>query len=301
MTSAPVAAGKHDAAAAGPLAIICGGGMLPGTIAAKVEAQGRPVVLFAIRGWADPAVVAPFRHHWVGLACYGGFLRLMRQEGCRDLVVIGVLLRPSLWQLRPDWGAVRILPRIARAFRGGDDHLLTSFGRMLEDDGCRLLGAHQVAPDILAGEGRLGGRSPSAGDEGDIALGLGLLAAQSPFDVGQAVVVANRYVLAVEAAEGTDRMLARVAELREAGRIKISRGVGVLVKAPKIGQDRRFDMPTIGPQTVDGVARAGLAGLAVLAGGVIVAEPQEVARRAEAAGVFAVGLPVPTGQGPQTP
>lgn len=300
MTAGPAPAGRSAATEAGPLAIICGGGMLPGTIAAKVEAQGRPVVLFAIRGWADPAVVAPFRHHWLSLARYGAFLRLMRQEGCRDLVVIGVLLRPSLWQLRPDWGAVRRLPRAVRAFRGGDDHLLTSFGRMLEEDGCRLLGAHEVAPDILACEGLLGGRSPTAGDEGDIALGFGLLAAMSPFDVGQAVVVANRYVLAVEAAEGTDRMLARVAELRDTGRIKLPRGVGVLVKAPKIGQDRRFDMPTIGPQTIDGVARAELAGLAVLAGGVIVAEPQEVARKAAAAGVFAVGLPAPTGQGPET-
>ncbi|NVO14014.1 MAG: UDP-2,3-diacylglucosamine diphosphatase LpxI [Rhodoplanes sp.] len=301
MTAGPAAAGKPAAADAGPLAIICGGGMLPGTIAAKVEAQGRSVVLFAIRGWADPAVVAPFRHHWLSLARYGAFLRLMKQEGCRDLVFIGTLLRPSLRQLRPDWGAVRRLPRVVRAFRGGDDHLLTSFGRMLEDDGCRLLGAHQVAPDILAGEGLLGGRSPNARDEADIALGLALLAAQSPFDVGQAVVVANRYVLAVEAAEGTDRMLARIAELRDAGRIKLPRGVGVLVKAPKVGQDRRFDMPTVGPNTIDGVARAGLAGLAVAAGGVIVAEPQEVARRAAAAGVFAVGLAAPTGQAPEAP
>ncbi|MDC7786413.1 UDP-2,3-diacylglucosamine diphosphatase LpxI [Rhodoplanes sp. TEM] len=275
--------------------MICGGGRLPGDIAAKVEAGGRPVVMFAIEGWADPAVVAPFRHHWLSLARYGTFLRLMRQEGCRDLVVIGILLRPSLWQLRPDLGTVRVLPRIVRAFRGGDDHLLTSLGRMLEDDGCRLLGAHEVAPDILAAAGPIGARMPGARDAADIALGLGLLAATSPFDVGQAAVVANRHVLAVEAAEGTDRMLARIAELREIGRIKLPRGVGVLVKAPKVGQDQRFDMPTVGPNTIDGVARAGLAGLAVAAGGVIVAEPQEVVRRADAAGLFAVGVPTPEG------
>ncbi|RAI42780.1 LpxI family protein [Rhodoplanes roseus] len=284
---APVAGG---AAAEGPLAIICGGGRLPGDIAAKVQATGRPVVMFAVKGWADPAVVAPFRHHWLRLAAYGTFLRLMRKEGCRDLVVIGVLLRPALRQLRPDWGTVRVVPRIVRAFRGGDDHLLTSLGRMLEDDGCRLLGAHQVAPDILAGEGAFGARRPVARDEADIALGLRLLAAMSPFDVGQAAVVGNRHVLAVEAAEGTDRMLARIAELREVGRIKLPRGVGVLVKAPKVGQDERFDMPTIGPNTIDAVARAGLAGVAVAAGAVIVAEPQEVVRRADAAGLFALGV-----------
>ncbi|MFD2182898.1 LpxI family protein [Rhodoplanes azumiensis] len=285
-----------DAAAARagePLALVCGSGRLPGDIAAKVAATGRPVVLFALTGWADPAVVETFRHHWVPLARYGAFRRLMRQEGCRDVVVIGGLTRPSPFGLRLDWGTVQVLPKVVRAFRGGDDHLLSSVGKILEADGFRLLGAHEVAPDILAPEGRLGTRAPTVRDHADIALGLDLLAATSPFDVGQAVVVADRYVLAVEAAEGTDRMLARVAELREVGRIKLPRGVGVLVKAPKIGQDRRFDMPTVGPRTVDGVARAGLAGLAVAAGGVILAEPQEIARRAEAAGVFAVGVAAP--------
>ncbi|MFL9824885.1 LpxI family protein [Rhodoplanes sp. SY1] len=276
-----------------PLAIVCGGGRLPGDIAAKVTATGRPVVLFALTGWADPAVVANFRHHWVPLARYGAFRRLMRQEGCRDVVVIGGLTRPSPFGLRLDWGTVQVLPKVVRAFRGGDDHLLSSVGKILEADGFRLLGAHEVAPDILAPAGLFGTRAPTARDDADIALGLRLLAATSPFDVGQAVVVGDRYVFAVEAAEGTDRMLARVAELREAGRLKMPRGVGVLVKAPKIGQDRRFDLPTIGPQTVDGVARAGLAGLAVAAGGVILAEPQEIARRAEAAGVFAMGVSAP--------
>lgn len=286
-------AGGPGTGAGGPLAVVCGGGRLPGSVAAAVVASGRDVVLFPIRGWADPAVVAPFRHHWIALATYGRLVRLMRQEGCRDLVFIGGAVRPALSELRLDWGTVRVLPRVARAFRGGDDHLLSGVARIFEDDGFRLRGAHEVAPDILVGEGPLGRRTPSARDTADVAFGLGLLAAQSPFDVGQAVVVAERRVLAVEAAEGTDGMLARVAALRAEGRIRTPAGVGVLVKAPKIGQDHRLDLPTIGPQTVDGVARAGLAGLAVVAGSVLVADPQEVARRADAAGLFAVGVTPP--------
>ena len=131
---------------------------------------------------------------------------------------------------------------------------------------------------------------PSARDRADIGRGLDLLAAIGPFDIGQAVVVADNRVLAVEAAEGTDRMLDRIAALRREGRIGLADKVGVLVKAPKPGQDRRLDLPSIGPDTVEGVIRAGLAGLAVVAGGTIVAEPQTVATIADRNGVFVVGV-----------
>jgi UDP-2,3-diacylglucosamine hydrolase len=112
------------------------------------------------------------------------------------------------------------------------------------------------------------------------------------------VVVANRHVIAVEAAEGTDQMLARVAELRNNKRFRAPAGTGVLIKAPKPGQDRRFDLPSIGPKTIDGIAAAGLAGLAVVAGGTIVAEPQELIQKADRAGIFVVGLNESTGSGP---
>jgi DUF1009 family protein len=129
---------------------------------------------------------------------------------------------------------------------------------------------------------------PSQRDRDDIAFGLDYLQAAGCFDIGQAVVVANRHVLAVEAAEGTDGMLARVAELRANGRIR-SKG-GVLVKAPKPQQDRRFDLPSIGPVTAERAARAGLAGIAVVAGATIMAEPQAMAAAADRAGVFVIGI-----------
>jgi DUF1009 family protein len=116
------------------------------------------------------------------------------------------------------------------------------------------------------------------------------LRAAGPFDVGQAVVVAGKHVLAVEAIEGTDQMLARVADLRANGRLRALAGPGVLVKAPKVGQDRRFDLPSIGPQTVEGVARAGLAGIAVLAGAAVIAEPGRLVRAADRANIFVVGV-----------
>lgn len=272
----------------GPLAIVCGGGSLPLAIADLVANRGRRVVLFPLRGWADPIAVARYPHHWIGLAQIVRLQRLLRREGCRELVFIGAVQRPSPRQLRPDLGTLWLLPRFVRLFWGGDNNLLTGIGRMFEERGFRLVGAHEVAPEILMPEGSLGRRQPDAGANEDIKYGLEFLHAIGPFDVGQAVAVAGRHIIAVEAAEGTDAMLARLAELRASGRIRTQGGV--LVKAPKAGQDRRIDLPTIGPQTVELAARAGLSGIAVVAGSTIVAEADRVAEAADRLNIFAVGL-----------
>jgi UDP-2,3-diacylglucosamine hydrolase len=273
-----------------PLAIICGGGSLPAVVAAAAGRAGRRVVLFPLRGSADPAVVQGYPHHWVALGQFGRFERLAAAENCRDVVLIGGLVRPALRQIRLDWKTLRVLPQIVRAFRGGDDHLLTGVARIFEAHGFRLIGAHEVAPELLVPEGVLGSRRPSDRDRADIARGLALVEAIGPFDIGQAVVVADGHVLAVEGAEGTDHMLERIADLRSHGRIRVPAGVGVLVKAPKTGQDHRFDLPSIGPRTVEGVARAGLAGLAVLADATLVAEAGRVVMAADRAGIFVVGV-----------
>ena len=281
---------------AGPVAIICGGGTFPFTVADALVKSGRGAVLFALRGFADPERVKQYPHHWAHVTQLGRFLRLARREGCRDVIFIGTLVRPSFRQLiNFDLATLRVLPRAIRHFYGGDNHLLTGMARMLEEHGFRLLGAHEVAPEILVQEGAFGQIAPTERDLDDVRRGLAALQAMGPFDIGQGVVVANRHVIAVEAAEGTDLMLARVAELRRTKRFRAPLRTGVLVKAPKPGQDRRFDLPSIGPRTVDGVIEAGLAGIAVMAGGAIVAEPQIVVQIADGAKVFVIGLPEPAG------
>jgi DUF1009 family protein len=272
----------------GPLAIICGAGSLPFAVAEAARRQGRDVVLFALRGWADLDRVQSYPHHWVRIGQLGRFCRIARREGCREVVFIGSLVRPVLWHLWPDLAALRVLPRIVRMFQGGDDHLMSSLMKIFEDHGFRPIGAHEVAPEILMPEGAVGRYRPSESHHGDIALGFALLRAIGTFDVGQATIVADNHVLAVEAAEGTDEMLAQVAELRRKGRIRS--GGGVLVKAPKPGQDRRVDLPTIGPQTIAGVTRAGLAGIAVVADEVIMAEPEQMAQAADRERIFVVGV-----------
>lgn len=272
----------------GPVAIICGGGSFPQTVAEAVLRQGRRAVLFPLRGFADPDMVKRFPHHWMKIGQVGWFLKTARNEGVRDVIMIGSLVRPAISQLALDWQTLLVLPRVVRAYYGGDDHLLSGVARIFEHHGFRLLGAHEVAPDILVPEGVLGSRKPNETDNADIARGLALLRAIGPYDVGQAVVLSNNHVLALEASEGTDHMLERVAELRRSGRIRTQKG-GVLVKAPKPGQDRRFDLPSIGPRTIEGALRAGLSGVAVIAGGTIVAEPQALIDAADKAGLFVIG------------
>jgi UDP-2,3-diacylglucosamine hydrolase len=281
---------RNSSGADRPLAIICGGGSLPFTVADSVQRAGGRVVLFPVTGWADPELVERFPHHWFKIGQAGRFYRLARDAGCRDVVLIGSAVRPTISQIRVDWLGMRLLPRIARLFRGGDDHLLGGIGEIFEELGFRLLAPHMVAPEILVREGPVGRSRPSQRDELDIRRGFALIGAIGSFDIGQAVIVAENRVLAVEAAEGTDLMLERVAALRQDGRIGLPKGVGVLVKAPKPSQDRRVDLPSIGPRTVEGAARAGLAGIAVVAGAAVIAEPQRVADAADAAGLFVVGM-----------
>jgi len=279
--------------AQGPLAIVAGGGSIPIAVADAVMRRGRRVVLFPVRGWADPAAVERFPHYWVAVGQGGRLARYARAEGCRDMVLVGTALRPALTSLRLDWTTLRLLPEIWRAFRGGDDHLLSGVARIFQDLGFRVVGAHEVAPEILMPRGNIGTLGPGQRDLADIARGLALLRAIGPFDVGQAVVVADNQVLAVEGVDGTDNMLERVAELRERGRVATGKSVGVLIKAPKPTQDRRLDMPAIGPKTVEAAARAGLAGIAVVAESTIVAEPAELARAADAARLFVCGVDAP--------
>lgn len=274
-----------------PIGVIAGAGTLPFAMADSLLARGLRPVIFAIRGYCDPARVTAYPHHWIALGQFGRLTRLLRAEQCHDVVFIGGLVRPALSEIRLDWGTLRQIPNIAAAMRGGDDHLLTSVARIFEQHGFRLVGVQDIAPDLLMPEGDLARATPDAAARGDIARGLAALAAMSPFDIGQALVIIDGHVVAVEDIEGTDGLLARTARLRDLGRIRAKPGLGVLVKAPKSNQDLRFDLPSLGPRTIEGAVAAGLRGVAIVAGHAIVAEPQKVVQIADRAGLFVTGVP----------
>ena len=207
-----------------PVGVIAGGGAMPFAVADSLSQRGIAPVLFALRGACDPVRVERFRHHWISVGQLGRATKLFRSEGCRDLIFIGTLLRPALSEIRLDWGTIRVIGRVWAAFRGGDDHLLSGIGRILEQDGFRMVGIRDVAPDILMPEGSIARATPDPAAVADIAKGREVLGALGPFDIGQAVVVIDGHVVAVEDIEGTDGLLARVARLREAGRIRAKPG-----------------------------------------------------------------------------
>jgi DUF1009 family protein len=246
----------------GSLGIIAGRGPLPCVLAASAAARGRPLHIVAIRGEARDEIER-FPHTWIKWGEIGKMFAALDRNGCQDLVIIGGVNRPDLANVKFDLGALKTLPFLLSLGKGGDDHVLSRIVRFFEDKGYRVHGAGDVAPEIMAGVGTLGDKAPSAEDRTDIDMAFEVVRALGRFDVGQAAVVIKGHVLAVEAAEGTDAMLARCAELREAGRAGRGGRAGVLVKAPKPGQEERVDMPTIGPETVSKAAAAGLAGIAV--------------------------------------
>jgi UDP-2,3-diacylglucosamine hydrolase len=278
-------------AVSSPVGVIAGGGAMPFAVAESLKARGLDPILFALKGVCDPAAAERFRHHWITVGQYGRAKKLFRQENCRNLVFIGTLVRPSLSEIRLDWATLGIMGRVWSAYRGGDDHLLSGVGRIFEQDGFRLLGLKEVAPDLLMPEGCVTRRMPDQSATSDIARGREVLRALGPFDIGQATVVIDNHIMGVEGIEGTDELLSRIAGLRAGGRIRAPVGRGVLVKAPKSGQDLRFDLPTVGSRTVEGIAAAGLAGLAVIAGNTVVADPQAMIEAADTAGLFIAGLP----------
>lgn len=277
-------------AAAIRLGIIAGGGSLPIEIARSVTGRGGRVHVLMIEGEADEAL-RTFPHDTVNWAKLGRAIRILKRNNIDDLIMVGRMSRPSFRTARPDFGFIRSLPRIMRALKaGGDDAVLRGVVQLFETRGLHVRSIGEVAPELLMAEGPLGFHAPLPADDADIAKGMSLVAALGPFDIGQAVVVAGGKVEAIEGAEGTDRMLQRVRDLRVAGDVDVETlRLGVLVKRPKPGQDTRLDLPAIGPETVDGVVAAGLSGIAGMTGAVLAANRFEMVERADRAQVFVAG------------
>jgi len=194
--------------------------------------------------------------------------------------------RPSLASLMPDWRAAKFFARIGlRAL--GDDGLLSAIIKELELEGFRVVGIESILGGLLAPKGPLGRIEPDEQARADIARGLEVARALGALDIGQAAVVQQGIVLGVEAADGTDALIARAGSLRREG------PGGVLVKIAKPGQERRVDLPTIGVRTVEAAANAGLRGIAVEAGAALVVDRAAVAAAADGAALFVLGVEAP--------
>ena len=268
------------------IGIIAGSGALPIAVAEDAARAGFDPFILGLAGNAA-AGIKRFPHAYVHIGQVGRMLRVLRAEGCTRLVFLGGLRRPDLFRIKIDTGFVRHLPQLLRLLKGGDDTVLRGVARFFEARGFEVLAAHEVAPRLLAPEGSFSQARPGAQDLEDIKLAFKVTHALGLFDIGQAAAVARGYVLAVEAAEGTDAMLGRCRDLNDWG---YAQRKGVLVKRPKPGQDRRLDLPAIGPRTVELAAEAGLAGIAVEAGAVLLAEIEELVEKANKSGLFLYGV-----------
>lgn len=286
MSAEPAAAAVNDR----PLAIIAGAGDFPPRLASLAAAGGRQVFIAALEGAAVPSAFGAAERQSYRLGQLGRLLEELRRRDIADLVLIGSLPRPSFAALRPEASTLKYLPHFARAFRGGDDHLLRGVVTFFEGQGFTVHGPADIAPQMTAPLGPLGRKLASPAQKDLIGEGFRLLAALSPFDVGQAAILADHRVIAIEAAEGTDAMIRRVAELVAAGRLRIAKGDGVLVKAPKDGQDLRVDMPAIGSETLRNVTAAGLSGIGLRAGRVLIGDAAGLAKLADQSGLFIEGV-----------
>lgn len=273
--------------ATSPLGILAGGGGLPLEVAAAAVAAGRPVHIVALDGFADATAVARYPHQLVNLGQAGGMIQSLRTAGCRDLVIAGSLERPNLWKLRFDMGALKRWRVLLSLTRGGDDSVLRRVVRFFESEGFRVVGAGDIAPHLLAPAGPLGSTAPAPDQHAAVQRAGRLIAALGPFDVGQAVVASTDGIVAVEGVRGTDRMLTDLAP-GSAGD-GLGRGA-MLVKLTKPGQERRVDLPTIGPATIDRARAAGLAGIAVEAGGAIVLDRPATVAAADANRILLMGV-----------
>lgn len=270
------------------LGLIAGGGALPLSVAARCEAEGRPVFVVRLAGFADPHL-AHYPGVDVGMAEIGKALSAMKKAGCRAVTFAGTVSRPDFKTLKPDFKGATLLPGIIKAATQGDDALLRKILSIFEAEGFSVEGAD----DILGGEtlpaGALGRVSPNEAQMSDLKKALHVAEKSGELDVGQGAVVCDGLVLAVEAQEGTDAMLARVAGLPGDLRGSAVERKGALAKAPKPIQDLRVDMPVIGSRTVEMAAAAGLAGIAGVAGKLILIDPPAIVEAADRLGLFVWG------------
>jgi DUF1009 family protein len=277
----------------GPIAIIAGSGQLPIQLVEHLERTGQDYRVLAFRGFAAPELRRR-AHATADLLDLKTIMNVLEGWQPRAVSLVGAVRRPGFSALLGAYSLLRNMHEVKEVIARGDDQVLRGAVMLLEERGHRVVGAHELAPGLVAPSSLCGKLAPLDHDRQAISVGLDLLNALSAFDIGQAAIVAREHVLAVEGPEGTDGMLRRVRRMRQSwlGLRRREEG-GVLIKAAKRGQDLRVDMPTIGPKTVLEAEQAGLSGIAVGAGSTLVLDQDETLATADRLGLFLVAVDLP--------
>ena len=276
-----------------PIAIISGYGSLPAEVAHGAVAAGRRPFLIGLEGEADPSIEA-FDHEYINLGQLGAMFKIFKDNNISQLVMAGgIHARPEIFKLKLDWGAITSIPKAMGLLLNGDDTLLSGVIKFFEDRNIQVLGAHEVAPQLLASAGQISGKKPNKKDMQNIKLAARACHWLGKLDIGQAAIAEANRIIAVEGVEGTDGLIERVIELRKNGRMPPVGKNGVLVKMMKPGQDHRADMPAIGPNTVIKVKEAGLCGIAIDSGKSLILNKENTLKLAKENNIYLYGYQSP--------
>ena len=265
------------------LCVIAGSGILPRKLADNFDPSGDRIFFLAFRNVTDPEVVAGRHHEWLELGEVQKAIDAMHRNNVDKVVMAGPIQRPALSSLALDIRALQMLAKGGlKAF--GDDGLLSLVAKEIEKEGIKVIGIEQILPGVLTKEGLLAGPAPTKISWDDIKRGLQVLNSLGPCDVGQSIAVQEGIVLAIEAIEGTDQMIER------AGSLQRNVSGPILIKISKTNQDKRVDLPTAGPETVNNAIRSGFQGLALEANNSLLLDKERVIKIAEKNSFFVIGV-----------
>ena len=273
----------------GKIAIIAGSGKLPLEIATYLQANKSNFIISRIRGVTDEAL-NQYDGHELGLGEFGKRFKKLKEDGVKTVVLVGYLKRPEFSKIGLDAYGLKLLPKMISSGRKGDDALLRLIVGEFEHNGFRVVGADDLRQDMLATKGVMGKIAPTDANMQDILKAIPIARKVGELDIGQGVVVCHGVTLAVEAQEGTDAMLGRIAEIPQHLRGTVDNKAGVLLKCPKPIQEKRIDMPTIGIKTIDIANKVGLAGIALEENGAIILEKDKLINHANELGLFIYGF-----------
>ncbi len=272
------------------LGIIAGGGELPQKLLEWCKKNNRAYHALAIKGNAcEEYFTKDTPHDWIRIGQAGTGFKRFKEEGVKEIVLIGTIKRPTLAELVPDLRTAAFFAKLG-AKSLGDDGILRALVKEIEGEGMKVIGIQEVVPDLLARAGTLTKKNPDKEDEEDIRRGIEVASALGRLDVGQSVVVQQGLVLGVEGIEGTDKLITRCADYQRKGKAP------VLVKLRKPQQDMRIDLPTIGTRTVENAHNSGFKGIAVHAGNTLIVNEAEVIKLANKYGMFIKGI-IPAEEG----
>ena len=272
------------------IALVAGSGDLPKYVIHGAQAAGHELYVAALDGFERPSELDIDCDDF-GIAEFGKMTKSFKAKNCSHVCFAGNVNRPDFKTIRPDWKAIKHVPGALKAARKGDDALLSYILKTFEEDGFEIVPPQDIASELLLPEGHLGSIRMTSEHRDDVEKACKIAQNIGSLDIGQGTVVCRGLVLAVEAQEGTDAMLSRVAELPENIRGSVNARMGVLSKMVKPGQESRVDLPTIGPKTIELASEAGLAGIAAEAGRCFVIDRDSVIEAANEAGIFVIGIP----------